>query len=65
MHARQRVKDGKLSWLAKDVLAIKGTAGADNQATITSDKDGDLLDFTWSFKGSAGGAFVLRLKPGK
>ena len=60
------VKDGKLSWLAKDVKAIKGTAGADNQATIIRDKDGDLLDFTWEFKGGGGsGAFVLRLKSGK
>ncbi len=40
------VKDGKLSWLAKDVRVIKGEPGGDNQATITRDKDGDLLDFT-------------------
>ncbi len=45
------VKDGKLSWLAKDVRVIKGAAGDDNQATITSDKDGELLDFTYSNKG--------------
>ena len=60
------VKDGRLSWLAKDVKALKGGAGGDNQATITSDKDGDLLDFTWRAPSSdASGAFVLRLKTGK
>jgi predicted Zn finger-like uncharacterized protein len=59
------VKDGKLSWLAKDVRATKGGAGQDNQATITRDKDGDLLDFTYSDKGRVIGAFVLRLKTGK
>ena len=59
------VKDGKLSWLAKDVRAIKGRPGDDNQATITSDKDGDLLDFTYSNNGRTLGAFVLRLKTGK
>ncbi len=59
------VKDGKVSWLAKDVRVIKGGAGLDNQATITSDKDGDLLDFTFGDKGRIVGAFVLRLKTGK
>jgi hypothetical protein len=47
------------------VRAIKGGVGGDNQATITSDKDGDLLDFTYSDKGRTIGAFVLRLKTGK
>ena len=59
------VKDGKLSWLAKDVRVIKGRAGDDNQATIRRDKDGDLLDFTYSDKGHTLGEFVLRLKTGK
>jgi hypothetical protein len=60
------VKDDKVSWLATDVRAVKGGAGGDNQATITSDKDGDLLDFTWRVQSSgATGAFVLRLKTAK
>ncbi len=59
------VKDGKISWLAKDVQAIRGGVGGDNQATITSDKDGPLLDFTYRVKGGSGGAFQLRLKTAK
>jgi hypothetical protein len=59
------VKDGKLSWLAKDVKAVNGNGGGDNQATITRDNDGDLLEFTWSVQGSGSGVFVLRLKTGK
>ncbi len=59
------VKDGKVSWLAKDVRVIKGGPGADNQATITRDKDGDLLNFTYGDKGRTIGAFVLRLKKGQ
>ena len=59
------VKDGKLSWLAKDVRATKGGPGHDNQATITRDADGYLLDFTYGPNGRTIGAFVLRLKTSK
>ncbi len=59
------VKDGKISWLAKDVQVIRGGAGGDNQATLTSDKDGPLLDFTFRDKDGSGGAFQLRLKTAK
>jgi hypothetical protein len=59
------VKDGKISWLAKDVQAIKGGIGGDNQATLSSDKDGPLLDFTFREKDGTGGAYQLRLKTAK
>jgi hypothetical protein len=59
------VKDGKVSWLAKDVRAIKGGAGGDNQGTIASDKDGDLINFVWGDGKSVLGAFTLRLKTSK
>ena len=59
------VKDGKVSWLAKDVKAIRGTPGGDNVGTLARDKDGDRIDFTWSAPGFAGGTFVLRRQPGK
>ncbi len=59
------VKDGKLSWLAKDVRAIKGGVGGDYQATLTSDKVGDILDFVWRIEKGGSGAFSLRLRTGK
>ncbi len=59
------VKDGKLSWLAKDVRAIKGDAGGDNQGTITSDKVGDMIDFVWRIDKGGSGTFSLRLRIGQ
>jgi serine/threonine protein kinase len=51
---------GKVSWLAKDVLAIKGLSGGDNEGTIGRDKDGDFINFTWRDEEKRTGAFVLR-----
>lgn len=57
------IKDGKLSWLAKDVRAIKGNAGGDNEGTLGKDKMGDKIDFVWRKPGSddVAGKFTLRL----
>jgi hypothetical protein len=59
------VKDGRVTWLAKDVTAVKGAAGGDNTGTLASDKDGDRLDVTWTAPGAAGGTFVLRRQKGQ
>jgi len=56
------VKDGKVTWLAKDVRAIKGKVGGDNQGTITKDKDGNLIDFVWRHADGPSGTFTLRLR---
>jgi hypothetical protein len=59
------IKDGKVAWLSKDVRPLKGGAGGDNQATITKDVVGDLLDFTWHDNNGNSGTFLLRLRTGK
>ena len=58
------VSDGKIAWLAKDVIAVKGGPGGNNSGTITQDKDGFRIDGTWQ-DGQASGEFVLRRQPGK
>ena len=55
------IKDGKVSWLAKDLRAVSGGVGGDNQGTLGSDKDGDKIDFEWQDSKGANGKFVLRL----
>jgi hypothetical protein len=59
------VKDGEISWLAKDVRANKGSAGGDNHGTITTDKVGDKIDFVWRVDNDHSGTFMLRLSKGK
>jgi hypothetical protein len=44
---RGTIKDGKVSWLAKDVRALKGGPGHDNHGTF--DKEGEKIDFTFGF----------------
>jgi hypothetical protein len=56
------VKDGKVEWFAKDVIAIKGRVGGDNHGTITSDDLGDKIDFVWHNEANQGGNFTLRLQ---
>jgi len=52
-------KDGKVSWLAKDVRAIKGGAGHDNHGTLSTDKlGGSKIDFV----SNAPATFTLYLK---
>ena len=56
------IKDGKISWLAKDVSAIKGARGGDNEGTIK----GDSIDFTWHDDRGGSGKFTLKreMQPG-
>ncbi|WP_372894763.1 hypothetical protein [Stieleria sp.] len=51
--------DSFVSWNSKDVHAIKGSAGGDNQGTIVSDHQGPRIDFVWR-AGNNQGAFTLR-----
>ena len=54
------VKDGKISWLSKDVRAIKGGVGGDNEGTI----DGDKIDFiVRGSEAERSGRWSVRLKP--
>lgn len=59
------IKDGKVSWLAKDVRAVKGNAGGDNSGTIATDKIGEKIDFVWHDDNGESGTFTLRLSKGK
>jgi hypothetical protein len=56
------VKDGKVDWFAKDVRAIRGNVGDDNQGTITNDDLGDKIDFVWGLHGKQKGQYTLRLR---
>jgi hypothetical protein len=56
------VKDGKVDWFAKDVIAIKGHVGDDNHGTIASDDLGDKIDFVWGQGSEIKGQFTLRLQ---
>jgi hypothetical protein len=59
-----KVKDGKVSWLAKDVIA-SGDPGGDNLGIIGSDKDGDKIDFEWANTKGVNGTYSVRLSKGK
>jgi hypothetical protein len=59
------IKDGKVSWLAKDVRAVKGNAGGDNSGTIETDKIGNKIDFVWHGDNGDSGTFTLRQSKGK
>jgi WD40 repeat protein len=52
------IKDGKISWLARDVKAIKGGQGGDNEGTLK----GDTIDFAWHDAKGHSGAFSLHLQ---
>ena len=56
------IKDGKVSWLAKDVRALDGGAGGDNRGTIGTDEQGDKIDFVWGPGNVVKGTFTLRLR---
>jgi hypothetical protein len=62
------IKAGKVSWLAKDVRAIRGDAGGDNQGTLGNDEKGDKIDFVWENPNrdvGGKGKFTLRLEKAK
>jgi hypothetical protein len=48
-----------VSWKGKNVRAIKGSAGGDNQGTIASDDHGLRIDLAWR-SGNNQGTFTLR-----
>jgi|GEM_PF-871995 len=48
-----------VSWKGRDVRAVKGSAGGDNQGTIAKDGQGTRIDFTWR-GGNNQGTFTLR-----
>jgi len=58
------IKDNEVSWLAKDVRALKGNPGHDNRGTFGSDMDGKKIDFVWG-DNEVLGTYTLRLKKGK
>lgn len=41
------IQGNKVSWLAKNVIALKGKPGADNFGTIRREKDGARIDFRY------------------
>jgi serine/threonine protein kinase len=55
------VKDGKVSWSAKDVICVRGRTAGDNQGIIGSDKDGQKIDFAWQGPKGTTGTYTLRL----
>jgi serine/threonine protein kinase len=53
------IKDGRLHWLARDVKAIAGNPGGDNEGVIK----GGVIEMTWSDPGGpVRGHFTFRLK---
>ncbi|MBX9585158.1 MAG: hypothetical protein K2X87_33035, partial [Gemmataceae bacterium] len=60
------IKDGKLSWLARDVRVVRGGGpGGDNHGTLGSDESGEKIDFVWRGDNGSTGTFTLRLRKGK
>lgn len=54
-------KGNKVSWLRKDVRAVNGGPGGDNEGKLGKDKQGFRIDFTWRREdGGVGGTFTLR-----
>lgn len=55
------VKDGRISWLTKDVRST-GKPGGDNDGLLVSDAKGDRIDFVWKDDSiGVSGTFTLRL----
>jgi hypothetical protein len=55
------IRDGKISWMAKDVRVVRGSPGGDNHGTLATDKVGDRIDFVWRGDDGSNGTFSLRL----
>lgn len=53
--------DSLISWKSKDVRAVKGGAGGDNEGNIVRDDRGFRIDFTWR-AGNNQGKFTLRMQ---
>ena len=59
------IKEGKVSWLAKDVHTVRpvhGGPGDDNTGTIETDDGGDRIDFVWGPGDIVKGSYTLRLR---
>ena len=56
------IKDGKLVWLAKDVVAVKGNPGLDNYGTLAIDEKGVRIDFVHKAGDEVKGTFTVRLQ---
>jgi len=55
------VKDGRVSWLAKDVSST-GKPGGDNDGLLASDETGERIDFVWKDDSTgASGTYTLCL----
>ena len=54
-------RDGKVSWLGKDVRQSSGTPTSDHEGTIARDSTGVRIDFVWKRDQGGGGTFTLRL----
>jgi Domain of Unknown Function (DUF1080) len=57
------IKDGKVTWLAKDDQPNKGSAGSDNYGTISQDVAGYKMYVDWRQSNGKTGNFTLRLNP--
>jgi hypothetical protein len=55
------VSNGKVSWDAKDVKALKGSKGPNNVGTFETDEKGPLIKLRWYGGGKSGGS-TYRLK---
>ena len=59
------IMDGKVVWLAKDVVAVKGNQGLDNYGTLVTDEKGERIDFVYKSGNDVKGMFTLRLQAKK
>ncbi len=63
------IRDGSISWLAKDVRIIRangtGGAGGDNFGTLGSDESGYKIDFVSPIAGADAITYTVRLSKGK
>lgn len=58
---RGAIKNGQVTWLAKDVQPITGGVGGDNYGTISSDDVGYRMDVEWSQPNGVSGTGTYRL----
>ncbi len=54
------VKGNEVSWLARNVTRVSGTAGADNFGKLVRDESGDRIEFRWQDESQNSGVFELR-----
>ena len=59
------ITGGKIAWLGRDDIAVRGSPGGDNFGTFATDEMGERIDFDWAHPSGAKGAFTLRLQAEK